>query len=98
MSYVCLITHTPSLAFDYTTRLWDKEKLGDFSGLSVELFFHFYYCVFNFNTNPGHEIFNYKHKHYGKEVTENRRQNLTSELRLRFKFGPWIHRFTICVA
>lgn len=40
--------------------------MGDFSGLSVELFFGFYYYVFNFNTNPGHEILNYKHKHYGK--------------------------------
>lgn len=96
VSYVCLITHTP-LAFGYMTRLWEKES-GDFPGLSVELFFGFYYYVFNFNTTSGHEIFNYKHKHYGKEVTKHRRQNLTSELRFRFKSGPWIHRFTICVA
>lgn len=62
--------------------------MGDFSGLSVALFFGFYYYVFNFNTNPGHEISNYKHKHYGKRGTEHRRQNLTSELRFRLKFGP----------
>lgn len=64
VSFEYFITHIPSLVSVVWQGLGVK-KVGDFLGLSDE-FFVFYYYGFNFNTSPGHETLNYKHKHYGK--------------------------------